>query len=43
MSNTYLPADVRTRIVDLMKANKATQKKPALALDNVWLELPWWY
>lgn len=33
MSNTYLPADVRTRIVDLMKANKVTQKKLALAID----------
>ena len=32
MSNTYLPADVRTRIVDLMKANKVTQKKLALAI-----------
>ena len=27
MSNTYLPADVRTRIIDLMKERKATQKK----------------
>ena len=109
MSNTYLPADVRTRIIDLMKERKVTQKKlaqainvhetniaketheeihtalqridlrertylwyrfgfeddmehplnetakhfhlsesrarstEALALDNVWLELPWWY
>ena len=33
MSTTYLPADVRTRIVDLMKANKVTQKKLALAID----------
>lgn len=33
MSTTYLPADVRTRIVDLMKANKITQKKLALAID----------
>jgi transcriptional regulator with XRE-family HTH domain len=32
MSNTYLPADVRTRIVDLMKANKVTQKKLALTI-----------
>ena len=32
MSNTYLPADVRTRIVDLMKANKVTQKKLALSI-----------
>ena len=27
MSNTYLPADVRTRIIDLMKERKVTQKK----------------
>ena len=33
MSNTYLPADVRTRIVDLMKANKVTQKKLAQAIN----------
>ena len=32
MSNTYLPADVRTRIVDLMKADKVTQKKLALTI-----------
>ena len=33
MSNTYLPPDVRTRIVDLKKANKVTQKKLAHAID----------
>ena len=32
MSNTFLPADVRTRIVDLMKANKVTQKNLALTI-----------
>lgn len=29
MSDTYLPADVRSRIVDLMKERKVTQKKLA--------------
>ena len=32
MSNTYLPADVRTRIIDLMKERKVTQKKLALSI-----------
>jgi transcriptional regulator with XRE-family HTH domain len=32
MSNTYLPGDVRSRIVDLMKSRKVTQKKLALAI-----------
>lgn len=30
MSTTYLPADVHTRIVDLMKANKITQRFSAI-------------
>lgn len=33
MSNTYLPADVRTRIIDLMKERKVTQKKLAQAIN----------
>jgi transcriptional regulator with XRE-family HTH domain len=32
MPDTYLPADVRSRIVDLMKERKVTQKKLALAI-----------
>lgn len=32
MSDTYLPADVRSRIIDLMKERKVTQKKLALAI-----------
>jgi transcriptional regulator with XRE-family HTH domain len=32
VSDTYLPADVRSRIVDLMKARKVTQKKLALVI-----------
>lgn len=32
MSETYLPADVRSRIADLMKERKVTQKKLALAI-----------
>ena len=33
MSNTYLPADVRTRIIDLIKERKVTQKKLAQAIN----------
>ena len=32
MSSTYLPADVRTRIIDLMKEHKFSQKKLALSI-----------
>ena len=32
MADTYLPADVRTRINDLIKNRKTTQKKVALAI-----------
>lgn len=32
MSRTYLPADVRTRIIDLMKEHKFSQKKLALSI-----------
>lgn len=32
MADTYLPADVRTRIKDLIKERKTTQKKVALAI-----------
>lgn len=32
MSDTYLPADVRSRMIDLMKDCKVTQKKLALAI-----------
>lgn len=34
MSDTYLPADVRSRIIDLMKERKVTQKKLALGLSE---------
>lgn len=33
MTTEYLPADVRTRIIDLMKEHKITQKELALAID----------
>lgn len=32
MSDTYLPADVRSRMIDLMKDRKVTQKKLALVI-----------
>ena len=32
MSSTYLPADVRTRIIDLMKEHKFSQKKLVLSI-----------
>lgn len=33
MSSTFLPADVRNRIIDLMKSRNVTQKNLALAIN----------
>lgn len=33
MADTYLPADVRKRIVDVMRERKMTQRELALRID----------